>query len=101
MIKLVVLYNHPPDPDVFDDHYVNTHLPLARAIPQLQRIEATRLEGVRGGGRAPYHAMAELWYSDEEAMAAAAASPEYQRALADQPNFNVAGSVAWVGRVWT
>lgn len=99
MIKLIVLYNHPDDPQAFDDHYFTTHVALARQIPQLRRLEVAKLETVRGGGDPPYHAIAELWYDDEEAMAAAAESPEYQRALADQPNFNTGGSVAWVCRV--
>jgi uncharacterized protein (TIGR02118 family) len=51
---------------------------------------------VRGGGKPPYHAIAELYYDDDEAMAAAVETPEFKDALADQPNFNTNGSVAWV-----
>jgi uncharacterized protein (TIGR02118 family) len=99
VIKLVVLYNHPEDPEAFDAHYFTTHLRLAQRIPQLRRLDAARIEEVRGGGRPPFHAIAELYYDDEDAMAAAAQTPEYEQALADQPNFNTAGSVAWVCRV--
>jgi uncharacterized protein (TIGR02118 family) len=100
VIKLVVLYHHPDDPAAFDEHYVNTHLPLARKIPHVLRIDAARIESVRGGdGPPPFHAIAELYYEDEVAMALAAATPEYQEALADQPNFNTRGSVAWLCRI--
>ena len=101
MIKLVVLYHHPEDPAAFDEHYVGTHLPLAHKIPHVLRIDAARIESVRGDdARPPFHAIAELYYEDEEAMALAAASPEYQEALADQPNFNTGGSVAWLCRTF-
>jgi uncharacterized protein (TIGR02118 family) len=30
--KVVVCYGHPEDPDVFDAHYRDVHLPLARRI---------------------------------------------------------------------
>lgn len=99
MIKLIVLYNHPEDPEAFDEHYLNVHVPLARQIPHLHKLEITKIESVRGGDKPPYHMVAELWYEDEAAMAAAAASPEFATAQADQPNFNTAGSVAWICRV--
>jgi uncharacterized protein (TIGR02118 family) len=38
MVKLTVLYGHPDDPDAFEEYYENTHMPLARKIPNVQRI---------------------------------------------------------------
>lgn len=99
MIKLTVLYNHPDDPQAFDDHYLTTHVPLARQIPQLRRLDVAKIEQVRGGGDPPYHLIVELYYDDEESMAAALETPEYARALADQANLNSNGAVAWICRV--
>ena len=78
---------------------ITSRLTLRSHVRFRNCVGVAKLETVRGGGDPPYHAIAELWYDDEEAMAAAAESPEYQRALADQPNFNTGGSVAWVCRV--
>ncbi len=99
MIKLMVMYNHPEDPQAFDAHYLTTHVALARRIPNVRRLEVAKIESVRGGGDPPYHLVVEIWYDDEEAMAAAMETPEYQEALADQPNFNTRGAVAWTCRV--
>ena len=32
-VKLVVLYTQPDDPDVFERHYAETHLPMVHQIP--------------------------------------------------------------------
>ena len=42
MVKAVVLYGPPEDPDAFERHYADTHTALAEAIPGLQRFEAAR-----------------------------------------------------------
>jgi uncharacterized protein (TIGR02118 family) len=42
MVKLTVLYEHPDDPDAFEDYYANTHMPMVQKIPNLLRYEAAR-----------------------------------------------------------
>ena len=39
MIKAAALFGHPEDPDAFEEYYTNTHLPLVRKIPNLQRFD--------------------------------------------------------------
>ena len=39
MVKAVVLYGPPEDPDAFERYYADTHTALATAIPGLQRFE--------------------------------------------------------------
>ena len=34
-VKLVVLYTQPDDPDVFERHYAETHMPMVYRIPGL------------------------------------------------------------------
>src|SRR4051794_32212279 len=47
MVKAVVLYGHPEDPDAFERHYAETHTPLAEAIPGLNGSKP------RGASRRP------------------------------------------------
>ena len=42
MVKAVVLYGPPEDPDAFERYYADTHTGLAKAIPGLKRFEAAR-----------------------------------------------------------
>ncbi len=99
MIKLVLLYDHPPDPQAFDEWYFGTHCPLARKVPGLERLEVAKIEQIRGGGDPPYYLISELWYADDEAMAAATATPEHQRAREDREDWSSVGSIGWICRV--
>ena len=54
MVKAVVLYGHPEDPDAFERHYAETHTPLAEAIPGLRRFEAARGFATPDGSAVPY-----------------------------------------------
>lgn len=87
MIKLTVLYDHPSDVEAFDAHYLGTHVPLARRVPGLERLEVT-LFGPGPDGSAPrYHLMAELCFADAEALSAGLGSPEGKELGADVANF--------------
>ena len=39
--KIVVLYGHPQDAEAFDSYYVNTHAPIAKAVPGLRSFTAS------------------------------------------------------------
>jgi len=86
MVKLVALYRRPPDPDAFDRHYTETHLPLVRKMPGLRRLEAWRITGAPGG-EAPYYLIAEMYFDDADAMRAAMRSPEGRAAGEDLQRF--------------
>ncbi|MBA3906236.1 MAG: EthD family reductase [Pseudonocardiales bacterium] len=46
----LVIYSTPTDPEAFDKHYREVHLPLAKALPGLRRYAlATAPQMVRGG----------------------------------------------------
>jgi uncharacterized protein (TIGR02118 family) len=38
-----VLYDRPDDPEAFDRHYRDVHIPLARKIPGLRRYTVSRI----------------------------------------------------------
>lgn len=46
-VKLMVLCTQPDDSDAFDRHYFDTHMPLVRQVPGLQRAETGRIAGSR------------------------------------------------------
>ncbi|KID27948.1 hypothetical protein HQ32_04791 [Prauserella sp. Am3] len=86
MIKLTVLYDTPTDPTAFDRHYFDIHVPLARKVPGLDRIEVTRFAPGPDGAAPRYHLMAELYFRDQDAMQSALSSPEGTALGADTPN---------------
>jgi uncharacterized protein (TIGR02118 family) len=91
MVKAVVLYGHPEDPDAFERHYAETHTPLAQAIPGLRRFEAARGFMTPDGSPVPYQRIAELTFDDTEALQAGMSSGEGQAAVDDLQNFASGG----------
>jgi uncharacterized protein (TIGR02118 family) len=100
VVKLTLLYNPPVDAEAFDEYYLNTHVPIVERMPGIRRFEVAVVKAVRGGGDPPYHIVSEIWYDDEEALAAASASPEGQAAGADVANFpGHTGALALISHV--
>jgi uncharacterized protein (TIGR02118 family) len=80
-VRFLALYETPADPEAFDRHYREIHIPLVRRLPGLRRYVVGRdLAPVRGG--APCYLVAELEWDTMEQLRAAFASPE-GRATAD------------------
>jgi uncharacterized protein (TIGR02118 family) len=98
MVKLTVLYGHPTDAEAFDDHYANTHDPLAKQIPNLQRFEAGRVSTM-DDSESPYHLLAELWFEDMETLEQSMSSEEGRAATDDIPNFATGGVTLLVSEV--
>ena len=86
MIKFIALYKRPEDPAAFDAHYANVHTPLVSKTPGLERIEITRVTG-SPMGESPYYMMAEMYFADAAAFAAASATPEWRAAGKDLMGF--------------
>jgi uncharacterized protein (TIGR02118 family) len=100
MIKLTILYGKPTDPAAFDEHYANTHAPLASKIPGLQRYEWGKVNSL-DGSEPPYYLIADLWYEDMAAMGAGMGSPEGTAAGADVENFASGGVTVVMSEVTT
>ncbi|WP_227467811.1 EthD family reductase [Nocardioides lijunqiniae] len=94
MHRLTVQYFDPADGDAFLAAYRERHVPLVRAVPDLQRFTLTT---PRGDG-APY-LQAELWFADAETMKASLASPEMGAAAADAETYDVARKAMLTGEV--
>jgi uncharacterized protein (TIGR02118 family) len=86
MIKLVALFKRPDDPILFDAHYDETHAPLMRKVPGLQKMEVTRnLQAFRG--EPEYYLIAEMYFKDKESFEAAMNSEENRAAGKDLMSF--------------
>jgi len=68
MAKLIALYKHPENKEVFDDHYFNVHGPLTAKIPGLREMKVTKFTGSPMGGESKYYLMCEMIYDDMESM---------------------------------
>ena len=69
----------------FEHHLLNTHVPFMHAVPGLQRWVVNLT--VHGEEPAPYDAITEFWFPDQEAFEQAMASPEVAAALRDAEDF--------------
>ena len=99
MLKLTVLYGHPSDPEAFERHYAQTHMPLVAKIPGGHRFEHARVMSTPDGSSPPYYRMFEFWFDSQEQMQACLGSPEGQAAVADLPNFATGGVTIFISEV--
>ena len=71
MATFVALYEKPDDVEGFEEHYRNTHLPIAQSWPGVTATRTTRFSSTPRGGEAPFYLMFEAdWETDEEMAAA-------------------------------
>ena len=99
MVKLIALYGHPESTEDFESHYLGVHVPLARTLPNLVRVETSRPVSDPHGGRPPYYRISELSFPDMGALREALAS-EAGRAVADDvANFATGGVTMLVSAV--
>ena len=80
--RFLVLWETPPDPTAFDQHYYDVHVPLTKKLPGLRRYTLSRnVTHMRGDG--PYYLVAELDFDDMASLRAAFQTPEGKAAAAD------------------
>lgn len=91
MIRLLVLYGHPKDPEAFDRYYESIHVPLAKRMQGLRKWTIGKVAGTPDGAASPYYYIADLYADSREAIEAILASPEGQAAVADVPNYATGG----------
>ena len=99
MYKVTVLYNYPKNPDEFEKYYHDVHLPIARQMPHLSKLELTKFEVGPGDTQPAYHRMAEIFYSSKEVMEESMGTPESQAAIDDLQNFATGGVTIMLGAV--
>ena len=79
--RFLALYETPADPEAFDRHYRQVHIPLLRQLRGLRRYSVGRnLTTLHG---APYYLVTELEWDTMDELRAAFASPEGQATAED------------------
>jgi uncharacterized protein (TIGR02118 family) len=78
--RLTIQYDAPADPEAFDKHYFERHVPLCRPLPGLRAATFSKPRAL--GGPAPY-LVAQLDFDDAEALKAALRSAEMAAVGAD------------------
>jgi uncharacterized protein (TIGR02118 family) len=79
--RFLAVYGAPADPDAFDRHYREVHIPLIRHLPGLRRYTVGRDVAALHG--APYYLITELEWDTTNELRAAFASPEGRATAAD------------------
>ena len=86
MVRFLVLYDTPDDPEAFDRHYREVHIPLTKKLPGLRRYTISRdVMRVRGGEAC--YLVAELDWDDMDSLRNAFSSPEGAATAAYVPTF--------------
>lgn len=87
MFKAMMLFPVFEAIDEFDAYYFANHVPLARKLPGLVKIEVTTFGPGIEGEDPTYHMMTEIYFRDEQAWRDAMATPVGQELTADAGNF--------------
>lgn len=89
MVKVIVLLSRREGmtPEEFARHLHEQHRPLVVALPGLRRLIFNQVLPNPEDPPPGYDAVAEDWFDDAAAMAAALASPQGQAVLADAQQF--------------
>jgi uncharacterized protein (TIGR02118 family) len=91
MARVVVMYKTPQDPAAFDKHYYEKHVPIAKKVPGLQKLEVSQGAVSTLIGGTNYHLVAILEFDNTAAIQDALASAEGQAAVADVQTFATGG----------
>ena len=79
--RFLVLWDPPQDPDFFERHYREVHVPLVKKLPGVRRYTFSRDTGAVRGDL--YYRIAEVDFDDIAALQQAFATPEGRAAAAD------------------
>ena len=90
MVRLIALFNRPDDPEAFDAHYRDVHLPIVRRYPKLHAVRVFKLDGV-GPRESAFYLMTEMVFESREDLDAAIASEAGRESGRDLRNFATAG----------
>jgi uncharacterized protein (TIGR02118 family) len=85
MAKMVIMYEKPKDPEKFDEHYYNIHVPLGRKIPNIIKDSVHRVVDTQNTDLNLY-LITVLEFENLEKLQEAFASPEARQAEEDGPN---------------
>ena len=99
MVKGTALFGHPEDLEAFEEYYANTHVPLVKKHPTLQRFEPAKVVATPDGSEPPYHRIGELYFEDVEQMQSGLSSDEGQAVTADFQSFATGGVTIFISEI--
>jgi uncharacterized protein (TIGR02118 family) len=100
VIKISVNYTQTPkDPEAFDKHYLNVHIPLCEKLPGIQRVEVTKYSGSLDGKAAPSYMQTDLVFETQAAAMAAFGSDVGKELVADMANLQGTPTTTAVGDI--
>jgi uncharacterized protein (TIGR02118 family) len=62
MAQMIVIYKTPKNPAAFDRHYFEVHVPLARRLPGLRKLETNRGPIISLYGASDVHLVATMHF---------------------------------------
>lgn len=85
MYKLFAFWTapDPKDVDAFEEHYTQTHAPLATRVPHLRKLVTTRTSEGLEGGEPAFYRVAEMVFDSKEQMEESTHSQPWQELRAD------------------
>jgi uncharacterized protein (TIGR02118 family) len=84
MARMVVVYKNPRDPEAFDKHYFEVHVPMAKRLPGLRKYDVSCGAILTPAADSAPYLIATLHFDDIAAMRSAFASPEGHACAADR-----------------
>ncbi|MDB4908031.1 MAG: Ethyl tert-butyl ether degradation EthD [Gemmatimonadetes bacterium] len=84
MARMVVIYRTPKDPEAFDAHYYEVHVPLAKKLPGLRKYEVSQRPILTPAGDPEPYLIGTLYFDDLASLRQAFATPEGQACAADR-----------------
>lgn len=81
-VKLIVAYPTPTDIEVFEQRYIDEHVPMAvEKLGGKTKLVATKVLSMADGSPAPYYRIAEVHFQSMEALGACAESEGGQETI--------------------
>jgi uncharacterized protein (TIGR02118 family) len=90
LVNVIILFGRPIEQEEFDHHFIDTHMPLVRSIPNLESVTINQVAGAAQGD-APYYMISELGFASETAMQDGLNSDAGQAMAKDMSNFASGG----------
>jgi uncharacterized protein (TIGR02118 family) len=67
MVKFVALYKQPEDAAAFDKHFYGVHKPLCEVVPNLLKMEVTKVTGTPRGP-SEYYMIVSMYFENQQIM---------------------------------
>ncbi|WP_026260179.1 EthD family reductase [Segetibacter koreensis] len=84
MAKMTVIYRNPKDKEIFEQHYFNVHIPLAKQLPELKKYEISKAPIISPTGHSDTYLVANLYFDSMEDIKKAFSSEVGQKCALDR-----------------